>query len=378
LAEFRWILLGLGLLLIVGIWWWGARRSRQAPGNAELRESTAASAGSAPQAFARSAREAAAPEMPPEEIDSSREWGVPPLEPLSIRTADFERVPALEQPMMAEEQPRMAEFEEVDLPMDLDTGRVAVRREETDRMADFDRTADLTRTEGDRTEGDRAEGGAAEPGRVEPYIEEFDVVKGPRRADAPRAAAPQALPPEAAPTVRPPHQPPYQPAPVPRLRPSTENSDRLAAVTAAPQVPNASERQRIVTIRVCTVGEARWSGEALMAALELHGLAYGRYQVYHRKHSDGRSIFCVASLVEPGTFDIARMPEEDFRGVTLFAVLPGPLEAVQTVDALFATARDLARDLSGTVQDAKGMPFSPQRTAALREDVARFQSALSS
>ncbi len=43
-----------------------------------------------------------------------------------------------------------------------------------------------------------------------------------------------------------------------------------------------------------------------MAALELHGLAFGRYQVFHRKHSDGRSLFCVASLIEPGTFDLAR------------------------------------------------------------------------
>jgi cell division protein ZipA len=341
LAEFRWILLGLGLLLIVGIWWWGARRSRQAPGNAELRESTAASASAPAQAFARSAREAASPEMPADEIGSSREWGVPPLEPLSIRTADFERVPALDQPMMVE-------FDEVDLPMDLDTGRLELRREEA---------------------------GATQPGRAEePYVEAFDIVQEPHRADTHRAAPPQAVRQEAAPTAR----PPYQPAPIPKLRPSTENSDRLAALTAAPQIPNASERQRIVTIRVCTVGEARWSGEALMAALELHGLAYGRYQVYHRKHSDGRSIFCVASLVEPGTFDIARMPEDNFRGVTLFAVLPGPLEAVQTVDALFATARDLARDLSGTVQDAKGIPFSPQRAAALREDVARFQAALSS
>ena len=113
-----------------------------------------------------------------------------------------------------------------------------------------------------------------------------------------------------------------------------------------------------------------------MAALEVHGLAYGRYEVYHRKHSDGRSIFCVASLIEPGTFDIATMAEAHFRGVTLFAVLPGPLEPLQTVDALLSTARDLARELSGTVQDAKGMPFSPQRVAALREEVARFQSLL--
>jgi cell division protein ZipA len=111
-----------------------------------------------------------------------------------------------------------------------------------------------------------------------------------------------------------------------------------------------------------------------MAALEAHGLAFGRYQVYHRKHSDGRSIFCVASLIEPGSFDIARMAEEEFRGVSLFAVLPGPLDPPAALDALLSTARELARELSGTMQDAKGMPFSPQRAAALREDLARFQA----
>jgi cell division protein ZipA len=155
-------------------------------------------------------------------------------------------------------------------------------------------------------------------------------------------------------------------------RPVPENSDRLEAVAPA----NSSEKQKIVTVRVCAVGENRWSGAALMATLEEHGLAYGRYQVYHRKHADGRSVFCVASLIEPGTFDLSRMATDQFRGVSMFAVLPGPLEPLQTVDSMFATARDLARDLRGSVQDAKGVPFSPQRVAALREDVARFQAEL--
>jgi cell division protein ZipA len=142
-----------------------------------------------------------------------------------------------------------------------------------------------------------------------------------------------------------------------------------------PTSANVSEQQKIVTLRVCAVGEERWSGRDLMSVLEGHGLAYGRYQVYHRKHADGRSIFYVASLVEPGTFDATRMADEEFRGVSMFAVLPGPLEPLQAIDALLATARELARELSGTIQDAKGMPFSPQRIATLREDVVRFQQA---
>ena len=179
-------------------------------------------------------------------------------------------------------------------------------------------------------------------------------IEEPDRERQPESAPPQKLPTEPPPPV-------------------AENSDRLAAAVG----PNASEAQKIIMVRVCGVGDARWPGSALMAALELNGLAHGRYQVYHRNHSDGRSIFSVASLIEPGTFDLQRMPAEEYRGVTLFAVLPGPLEPLRTVDALMAAARDLARELSGTVQDAKGVPFSPQRIAALREEVARFQAHLS-
>jgi cell division protein ZipA len=188
----------------------------------------------------------------------------------------------------------------------------------------------------------------------------------------PASAPPQELPAPQEPPTAELSPPPRGQPPRSALAPNAENSDGL---TAAPG-PNASEAQKVITVRVCSVGDSRWSGAALMAALELHGLAYGRYNVYHRKHSDGRSIFCVASLIEPGTFDLQRMADEEFRGVTLFAVLPGPLEPLRAVDALMTAARDLARELSGTMQDAKGVPFSPQRIAALREEVARFQAEL--
>jgi cell division protein ZipA len=336
LAELRWILLGLGTLAIGAIWWWSARRSAQAPGNAELRESSVmpvavptisesphaekrapmsglSRPGETRTSSAESRAAAGETRVSPAERTSPverAEWSISPLEPLSIRTADFEYVPEMDQPMLTHPDP-------------------------------FDITQDL------------------------------GALRAAQDASAPKSAGLAA--PGAAPAMQPggaAHIPTL--ASPPRQRPSPESSDRLDAVAPA----NSSERQKIVTLRVCAVGEARWSGAALMSTLEQHGLAYGRYQVYHRKHVDGRSIFCVASLIEPGTFDAARMANEEFRGVSMFAVLPGPLEPLQTVDALFATARELARELNGTVQDVKGIPFSPQRVAALREDVARFQAQL--
>jgi FtsZ-interacting cell division protein ZipA len=296
-AELRWILLGLSLPLLVGIWWWTAHRSRQAPGNPELRESTPP----LDPRYADLNDEDMRPHAQP------RDWGVPPFEPLNIRTAEFDQVPVLDGPILvnADPTPGLAES----------TDAASVETHAVSPMAHV---------------------AAIEP------------------------------------------SPPMQPVPDVQPSPSMRSAPSLQPAAAEPGRPstNAAELQKIVTIRVCSVGEARWSGGQLMAALEVHGLAFGRYHVFHRRHPDGRSLFCVASLVEPGTFDVAQMAQQEFRGITLFAVLPGPLPPLETMDELFGTARGLAEELSGMVQDGKGIPLSPQRAAALREDVARFQALL--
>ncbi|MGB6306559.1 MAG: cell division protein ZipA C-terminal FtsZ-binding domain-containing protein [Steroidobacteraceae bacterium] len=302
-AELRWILLGLSLPLLAGIWWWTARRAGRTPGNTELRESSVARPAEARTAEVR-------PALDPRYADSDddldagrdagqrepRDWGVPPFEPLNIRTAEYDHVPVLDGPMMVHADP-MPALQAMPVP-----------------------TASPARTARSRETSQPPE-----------------TVLSAEISFSPEISAPPA------------------PAPPPAA---------------------AADLQRIVTIRVCAVGEARWPGSRLMAALETHGLAFGRYQVFHRKHTDGRSLFCVASLIEPGTFDVAEMPDQEFRGVTLFAVLPGPIEPLDTMDELFGTARGLAEELSGMVQDGKGMPMSPQRAAALREDIARFQARM--
>jgi cell division protein ZipA len=273
MEELRWILLGLGLLLIGGIWWRGTREPVRARAPADVREPAArAAAEERVESAVANDRVGADPDVEHfADAPPVREWGVSPFEPLSIKTADFDRVPILE----------------------------------------------------------------------EPFLDETPAV-GPG-LDVPTAPAPQPVPSPTGPSAK----------------------------------PAAAGRQKIVSLRICALGDAHWSGTKLAEALEMQGLAFGRYRVFHRNHVDGRSLFCVASLIEPGTFDPEAMAGQEFRGVTAFAVLPGPLEPVQTVEAMIATARRLAESLTGMVQDAKGMPLSPQRAAALREEVAHFQATRS-
>jgi cell division protein ZipA len=371
LDELRWILLGLGILAIGAIWLWSARGSRQAPGNAQLRE---------PMVAATHGPSTPAPEAPPAEIreppaPDRREWGVPPLEPLSIRTADFSDVPALDQPMLTHADPidfSLDSSRATGQPRFAPSSAVSARRTRAPAPASSEAVprAPVIEFEFDEEAGEilRAEQEVAAEDAAR--AEERERAQAEERAEAEAEAEPE--PARAAPP--PPSTAAAAMPPAAGARRSLEQSDRQAAV--APPAPNKSEKQKIVTVRVCAVGDARWEGTHLIDALEALGLAYGRYQVYHRNHSDGRSIFCVASLVEPGTFDLASMANEQFRGVSLFAVLPGPLEPMQTVEALLATARELGRALCGTMQDAKGIPFSPQRAEALLQDVARFQALL--
>jgi len=101
-GELRVILAALSALLLAGIWWWGARRSRQAAGNAELRESTMNTA-TAPVRTAAPVADEPDPSEP--HGHESRDWGVSPLEPLSIRTAQFDSVQLADLPMTAHAGP---------------------------------------------------------------------------------------------------------------------------------------------------------------------------------------------------------------------------------------------------------------------------------
>jgi cell division protein ZipA len=133
-----------------------------------------------------------------------------------------------------------------------------------------------------------------------------------------------------------------------------------------------SAEQKIVAIRMVASAD-RIEGTALRAALESEGLEFGRYAVFHRQRSDGRMLYSVASLLEPGSFDLERMAQQRFPGVSIFAVFPGPVEAPQVFDDMLATARRLAERLSGSLQDERGSSMTAQRVLSLREELVHFQ-----
>jgi cell division protein ZipA len=113
-------------------------------------------------------------------------------------------------------------------------------------------------------------------------------------------------------------------------------------------------------------------GAKLKSLLESANLRHGKYSIYHRMHDDGSSLFSVASMVEPGTFDTAAMVGTQYPGVTIFMQLPGPIDGNEMFAQMLACGRQLEQGMTGILQDERGLPLTELREHRLRDDIADF------
>lgn len=318
MPELRWILLGAGALLVAGLWWWESRRARGV--------------------------EESEPRPEPGEgaEDPSDTRPMPALDPVAIGPGP--------------------EAEESDLP--------PIRARRGERAATDRRPPVVTVPEDAEPELSRAKGAAAAP-RVS-YRDMHD-----RLDDIPEDL--KNLPPHDADDAEQ-RLPWVSTQPMERdeilgKRPAdapTETGDDATGIDSDRRREEGANRQRIVALRL-VAHAGRWPGRALIQALEAEGLTYGKYSIYHRERDDGKTIYYVASMIEPGSFDLDRIDALSFPGVSIFAVIPGPVDAPTTFDMMLATARRLAEQLKGHLQDEQGSTLTVQRTLSLREELVQFE-----
>ncbi len=147
------------------------------------------------------------------------------------------------------------------------------------------------------------------------------------------------------------------------------------AAPAAPRVRPVPLPEKVVTLRLMSREPPGFPGEALVLALREAGLAHGRYGIFHRADTTDpdAALFSVASLVEPGSFDLERLRTTAYPGVSLFLTIPGPGDAVAAFDAMVDAGRRLAGELGGELLDEQGSTFSIQRQRYIREEIIQFR-----
>ena len=142
------------------------------------------------------------------------------------------------------------------------------------------------------------------------------------------------------------------------------------AETAKPDVP-----QKIVTVRIVARENKSFPGDDLILNMRGIGLRHGKFGIFHRYDGsdESKTIFSAASLVEPGSFDLQNIKGQEIPGISLFLVLPGPVDSVEAFDLMLAAARTLTQSLDGELLDESGSSLSIQRERYLREEIIQFQ-----
>lgn len=139
--------------------------------------------------------------------------------------------------------------------------------------------------------------------------------------------------------------------------------------------PPENERH-IIALRIVGFADERLSGRALRQALAACGFVHGRFGIFHQPGNDGRALLSAASLSKPGVFDPASMDFNRFAGLSLFAIVPGPLPADAALDHLLDSAHDLAQRLRARVQDEQGLTLDAMRLELLRRAVHEMPTAM--
>jgi cell division protein ZipA len=158
--------------------------------------------------------------------------------------------------------------------------------------------------------------------------------------------------------------------PPPTLEPTPQPESLVETVSEEEKARPGPER--VVALRLIPRGAELAAGRAV-SALRNAGLEHGRYSIFHRQLGNDREGFSVASLTEPGSFDIDHLDDATIAGLSFFLVLPGKGDPVSRFDAMVETARALSVELSADLFDERGSSWSSQRERYLREELIEYR-----
>lgn len=155
--------------------------------------------------------------------------------------------------------------------------------------------------------------------------------------------------------------------------PATSVPESAPLVEVAVIEPSARPApDRIVALRLVPRGDELPTNRAVQA-LRNAGLEHGRYSIFHRALGANKEAFSVASLTEPGSFDLDNLDSSTIAGLSFFVVLPGTGDPVARFDAMVETARALSVELVADLFDERGSSWSSQRERYLREELIEYR-----
>ncbi|MBV6800410.1 cell division protein ZipA [Xanthomonas campestris pv. lawsoniae] len=132
---------------------------------------------------------------------------------------------------------------------------------------------------------------------------------------------------------------------------------------------------KIVSLFVAAKAGQVLRGEDVVVAAEKTGLVFGHMNVFHRLvegHPERGPIFSMASILKPGSFDMANIREMQTPAIAFFLTLPAPMTALDAWEKMLPTVQRMAELLDGVVLDDSRNALGRQRVAHIRDELRAY------
>ncbi|KAF1697742.1 cell division protein ZipA [Pseudoxanthomonas koreensis] len=132
---------------------------------------------------------------------------------------------------------------------------------------------------------------------------------------------------------------------------------------------------KIVSLYVAARAGSVLRGEDIVVAAEKTGMVFGHMSVFHRLlegHPERGPVFSMASIIKPGSFDMATIRELETPAIAFFLTLPAPVPALDAWEKMLPTVQRMAELLDGVVLDDGRNALGRQRIAHIRDELRAY------
>ncbi len=151
---------------------------------------------------------------------------------------------------------------------------------------------------------------------------------------------------------------------------------KQSKIIAEDEARQQNNEHQIITFLIKAAPGKTFFGDNILAATDVVGMKFGDMNIFHHHGADGiefeQSIFSMASMYEPGYFELDKMETYQTKGLTLFMQLPAPMDNILAFDLLQETAMRLAELLQGEICSTKHEPIDAKELQAMRDVVVGF------